>query len=805
LTITVNSGGTYTAYYEALSRTLTVSSAHGIPVPGNGPHTYSGGQSVTCSVSSPVTEGSTIWTCTGWSGTGSVPSSGSGTSISFTITQDSTITWNWQARQIGDLILVDFSPVQVVYSASVLVANKPTVFRAIVQNTFSQSEPLRIRCTYSGGNSPDYISTISPNTKMEVFISLVSSSLRQKGTFTWTARLDPDNEIIETDENNNIATGSKTVIETNYLSVLYVPLRTSSDTPVSTAALKLDEQCGDQYILETFPTPGVWSQISSPVILAWQDCNSIALHGTLARIDQTARQAGFDRTVVILPNRNGYWLHDRIFGGPAGDAPGWTPDIGTGPWTICTVEDGYWAAIPHELAHTYGRPGGSGEEYNANPPGNTATGYDVGRQVKVENGLCFMASTMPFRRLGDQLLAFTVKGHNYGNYLGGYWICNTCYEALLGRFKKAGDPEVMYMGGIVFENGTVLFPTWSRMPYGVPDLPLGSSGNCRILFLDGSDNLVAQTGFNASFVYLSDEFYVTGFSFTVEYPATTRKVQLLLDDSVIMEKYVTLNSPTVSVVSPNGGEVVTAGEECLISWNSSDLDGDQLKSDIFYSGDGGAHWIPIAIDLNQTNFLWNTSALERGSNYLLRVVTTDGINTGEDISDSNFTIKVHGIALSAIVPFRSLIGQNYQMFLNITIENRGDFQEIADVTLYANNSVIGTIENVVLSSENVTICFTWNTTGFTYGNYTISAVADPVANETDIADNTLIGGWILVSIPGDVNADRKVDLKDIFTVGKAYGSVLGDAKYKPDLDINGDGKIDLKDYYTTCKNYGKSW
>jgi hypothetical protein len=62
----------------------------------------------------------------------------------------------------------------------------------------------------------------------------------------------------------------------------------------------------------------------------------------------------------------------------------------------------------------------------------------------------------------------------------------------------------------------------------------------------------------------------------------------------------------------------------------------------------------------------------------------------------------------------------------------------------------------------------------------------------------------LITIPGDVNGDYKVDLKDVFTVTKAYGSVAGDSRYKSNLDINDEGKVDLKDYYITCKNYGKT-
>jgi hypothetical protein len=75
--------------------TLTVSSAHDTPIPGNGPRTCDHGEWVTCSVTSPVTEWFTTWYCIGWTGTGSVPSSGIGNSVSFPITEDSTITWNW--------------------------------------------------------------------------------------------------------------------------------------------------------------------------------------------------------------------------------------------------------------------------------------------------------------------------------------------------------------------------------------------------------------------------------------------------------------------------------------------------------------------------------------------------------------------------------------------------------------------------------------------------------------------------------------------------------------------------------------
>jgi hypothetical protein len=51
--------------------------------------------------------------------------------------------------------------------------------------------------------------------------------------------------------------------------------------------------------------------------------------------------------------------------------------------------------------------------------------------------------------------------------------------------------------------------------------------------------------------------------------------------------------------------------------------------------------------------------------------------------------------------------------------------------------------------------------------------------------------------------DCKVDLKDVYASGKAFGSVPGDAKWNTVADINGDYKVDLKDYFPECQKFGK--
>ncbi len=78
---------------------LTIASTHGSPVPSVGPHEYTNGQTVACSM--PVTTvvvDDTEYACTGWTGTGSV-GSGLANSVTFAITNDTTLTWGWTASR----------------------------------------------------------------------------------------------------------------------------------------------------------------------------------------------------------------------------------------------------------------------------------------------------------------------------------------------------------------------------------------------------------------------------------------------------------------------------------------------------------------------------------------------------------------------------------------------------------------------------------------------------------------------------------------------------------------------------------
>jgi parallel beta-helix repeat protein len=194
------------------------------------------------------------------------------------------------------------------------------------------------------------------------------------------------------------------------------------------------------------------------------------------------------------------------------------------------------------------------------------------------------------------------------------------------------------------------------------------------------------------------------------------------------------------------------------------------------------------------------------ANYTLKVD-----EDGDGLIDYELTPEVvtmtteYDVGVTEIVPSKTIIGQGYNLPISITITNYGAHTETFNITLYANTTSI-TTQTVTLTSGNSTIItFTWNTAGFTNGNYTISAVADTVPGETDIEDNTCAGSIVTVTIPGDVDGDFDVDLYDAVGLLVHYGAKQGSPEYDHVFDIDSDGDIDLYDAVILLTHYGQKY
>jgi len=118
---------------------------------------------------------------------------------------------------------------------------------------------------------------------------------------------------------------------------------------------------------------------------------------------------------------------------------------------------------------------------------------------------------------------------------------------------------------------------------------------------------------------------------------------------------------------PAGGELQSG--EVNILWNPSvDTWGYSVTYKISYSIDEGTNWITLMTNLTATTFIWDTSTVLDGSNYLLKVevVSMGGINASF-ISTSTLTIDNTPPMVSIVSPLE----QTYTTDM-ITVTLSGD-------------------------------------------------------------------------------------------------------------------------------------
>lgn len=175
-------------------------------------------------------------------------------------------------------------------------------------------------------------------------------------------------------------------------------------------------------------------------------------------------------------------------------------------------------------------------------------------------------------------------------------------------------------------------------------------------------------------------------------------------------------------------------------------------------------------------------------------------------------------------------------YRNITlitaIENQGSYAENVTLRIYANSTLIYE-RNVSLYTywywRTATIAFTWNASippglYLLTANATVAGDAGPSNSVNtyftckNISDTyppegtrvpyvTFITCLNVSPHSGDINADGKVDVKDLYIVSKAFGSSQkgpdppGHA-WNPNADIDNDLTVGIKDQYEVQKWYG---
>jgi hypothetical protein len=649
----------------------------------------------------------------------------------------------------GDLILEDFEPVQVVYGASALVADKPTLVKVDVYNSFSQPKTTTLTLTFDGIT---YVTSRElPANELTAVYLPSHEFLLPKGD-TSSVSVSVETVAGETDTTNNHNESSFAVRKADQLRILYVPVwyQDGEETFVSDNDMHEMARRSTEFIEGTYPlSPSKCGYNVSPVTYDYRARDTpLSFLGIFDMCYQLAFKAwigGYDKAVGVLPegwfarNMYGKWKNARGVSVPFSGA--------------VLVEDKYWTTSAHEIGHTYGlwkSPLPEPEEYEEFPETSGRIGNGVwvvkresggdwfGDYFLRDNSVCFMGN----------LVSKEWWGH--------VWVDNDCYENLLESLTSPSqDPDVIFLSGLIYENDTVETENWYSMQNGTASLDFGSSGNYSIVYLDDEGADINAIGFDPLFLCTDNSTgqNVTCFMFSVPYVVNTAEIQIRHDNVTIYDRMASANAPIVNVSYPNGGETVLSGDNCTISWESSDLDLDPLTYNVMLSSDNGSSWVPLATDLTENSYVWNTSYLQSGDNYLVKILATDGINTGENVSNSTFTVTTHDVSVSDVVVAPT---EDCSQLANVTItvRNEGDFPETLDVTAWADNNItsigdeisIGDTTAVGLDPGNqMDETLVWNTTKVPEGYYAIVVHASPVANETDTADNEYVIGAVRIA------------------------------------------------------------
>jgi hypothetical protein len=219
---------------------------------------------------------------------------------------------------------------------------------------------------------------------------------------------------------------------------------------------------------------------------------------------------------------------------------------------------------------------------------------------------------------------------------------SACTGTNSGNFTITGPPPPSITvtspnGGETWAAGTTQNISWSSTgnPGSYVKIELLKSG---ILTLVISSSCLIGSGGSGSYAWIIPTDQAAGNDYQVRVTSTANSAYTGLSDS----NFTIAGSPppTISVVSPNGGESWAVGTRQTIRWSYSGNVGSSVKIELLKAGvvyrmitssalgRGGSGSYDFSIPYNQAV----------GSDYRIRVTSTSN-NSYSDISDSNFTIS----------------------------------------------------------------------------------------------------------------------------------------------------------------------
>lgn len=211
-------------------------------------------------------------------------------------------------------------------------------------------------------------------------------------------------------------------------------------------------------------------------------------------------------------------------------------------------------------------------------------------------------------------------------------------DATIKHRKAAAAPSSLQISGFIRDDNTAEFSPFVPLNTEASALATPPPGEYSIEFQDSDGKPVRSLAFEPMFQpgHLMQPSTVAPFLFTL--PASPGPARIVLKKSGVemAARKVSANTPVVQLIYPRGGE--TLAGTVRVQWSASDADGDPLSYSILYSPDGGAKWLTVSVNTQDTSVDWDTSHFPGGNDGRIRVVANDGVNESSDTSAGAFTV-----------------------------------------------------------------------------------------------------------------------------------------------------------------------
>ena len=349
----------------------------------------------------------------------------------------------------------------------------------------------------------------------------------------------------------------------------------------------------------------------------------------------------YPRRYYGLVTDTGSWMRGCSGGIPSVVASGPT-GMGTWGWDNDGSYGDWYGA--HELGHAYGRKHVDCAGNEAGTDGNYP--YPGGKI-----GMPFDGST--FYGWDTQLdQVYPPFWSDIMSYCSWQWISDYTYNAIRNRLNAEGgggdrlavltrEGETLSVFGLAnLTQGTAELSTFYRMTVdGVPETPTPSD-DWNLILYDAAGVVLAEHPFTPKVDEEAEEGEerIALIQETVPWVDGTARIVVEYQGSEVASRSVSATAPTVRVISPNGGEVLS-GAETMVRWKGKDDDDDDLVYAIQYSPDAGATWETVAVELTASPFAVPLDVLPGSETALFRVIVSDGVHSGEDESDGIFQVE----------------------------------------------------------------------------------------------------------------------------------------------------------------------